>query len=184
MWIHRIKKENTCIEKKTLCPVFCIGPHGLINTTADVFLAKTPGKESLCMSDPSLTVLRCGLLASSIHGLQEGHLGMWVMVIDPPSRRWKLLTLDMEMPRSGDRFLLASMLSNGVVHTRSGAHLRSWLAPCSDRFAVCGSLVSCKRSESSVQEVVLIFKIKAIFKMQFEFQAIYIESLCVIVYMF
>lgn len=60
VWRHRIKKR----EKYFYCPFFCIGPHGLLNIPADVFPARAPGEESLRLSDPSLTVLRCDLLAS------------------------------------------------------------------------------------------------------------------------
>lgn len=83
----RGKKDDSAKQKTLIFPVFCIGPHGLINFTPEVFLAKALQEESLHMPDPSLTVLMCDLLASGIHGFQEGHLGMWLVVIDLPSPR-------------------------------------------------------------------------------------------------
>lgn len=64
--IHQcVDTQNKKIKEKYFyCPFFCIGPHDLLNIPADVFPARAPGEESLRLSDPSLTVLRCDLLAS------------------------------------------------------------------------------------------------------------------------
>ncbi len=72
--------------------IFRVRPHVFINITSDVIQGDAPGIKPPGMSDPPLAIINCDVPAASIHGFKEGHLVMWLMVINlPPPCRKELL---------------------------------------------------------------------------------------------
>ncbi len=72
--------------------IFKVRPHVFINITSDVIQGDAPGIKPPGMSDPPLAIIICDVPAASIHGFKEGHLVMWLMVINlPPPCRKELL---------------------------------------------------------------------------------------------
>jgi len=69
--------------------IFRFRPHVFINITSDIIQGDAPGIKPLGMLDPPLAVMNCDVPAASIHGFKEGHLVMWLMVINlpPPCRK-------------------------------------------------------------------------------------------------
>jgi len=63
-----------------------------IDITSDVLPCDATGEESLCMPQPSPTLICCDIITSSIHCLEQGPLVLSPMLIDPPPTcRKKLL---------------------------------------------------------------------------------------------
>ena len=85
------KKGGTKKSTKLLyliSAIFRVRPHVFINIASDIIQGDAPGIKPLGMSDPPLAVINCDVPAASIHGFKEGHLVMWLMVINlpPPCR--------------------------------------------------------------------------------------------------
>ncbi len=93
----QIKRGGGETKKSTkllylISAIFRLRPDVFINITSDVVQGDAPGIKPPGMSDPPLAIINCDVPAASIHGFKEGHLVMWLMVINlpPPCRkeRW------------------------------------------------------------------------------------------------
>ena len=83
---------GTTVKKSTkllylISAIFRVRPHVFINMASDIIQGDAPGIKPLGMSDPPLEIINCDVPAASIHGFKEGHLVMWLMVINLPPPR-------------------------------------------------------------------------------------------------
>ena len=81
------KKGGTKKSTKLLyliSAIFRVRPHVFINIASDIIQGNAPGIKAFSMTDPPLAVISCDFPAASIHGFKEGHLVMWLMVINLP----------------------------------------------------------------------------------------------------
>ncbi len=87
-------KKGGGLKKSTkllylISAIFRVRPHVFINIASDVIQGDSPGIKPPGMSDPPLAIINCDVPAASIHGFKDGHLVMWLMVINlpPPCRK-------------------------------------------------------------------------------------------------
>ena len=70
-------------------PVFCIWPQILNHIKSYVILGNTTRKEYYSMPGPSLAIFYRYVQSTSIHCVQEGHLIMWMVVMNLPPPQGK-----------------------------------------------------------------------------------------------